>query len=76
MYKRMTISIREDVHEALMRVIGRGKVSKFLEDLVQPILFKNDLLEDYKNMAEDTQREEEALIWAQELTKDANLETK
>jgi hypothetical protein len=75
-YKRMTISIREDVHEALMRVIGRGKVSKFLEGLAKPIVLKNDLLTDYKNMAEDAQREEEALIWAEELTKDENLETR
>ncbi len=74
MYKRMTISIHEDVHEALMRVIGRGKVSKFLEELAKPIVLKNDLLDDYKNMAEDTQREEEALIWAEELIRDVNLE--
>jgi hypothetical protein len=72
MYKRMTISIDEAVYEALMRVVGRGKVSRFLEDLAKPHVMKDDLLSAYQEMASDTQREQEALEWSNALIGDAD----
>ena len=36
MQKRMTISIDEEVYDGLVRVVGRRKISQFLEDLARP----------------------------------------
>jgi predicted CopG family antitoxin len=72
MHKRMTISIHEDVHEALLRVIGRGKISQFLEGLAKPYVLKDDLLSAYQEMASDTQREKEALEWSNALIGDVD----
>lgn len=72
MHKRMTISINEDVHEALLRVIGRGKISQFLEGLAKPYVLKDNLLLAYQEMASDTQREKEALEWSNALIGDVD----
>ena len=32
----MTITLDEEVYDALHRVIGRGKISQFIEDLARP----------------------------------------
>lgn len=76
MHKRMTISIDEDVYEALMRVIGRGKVSQFLEGLAKPHVMTDDLLSAYQEMASDTQREQEALEWSNALIGDVDHATR
>ena len=76
MYKRMTISIDEDVYEALMRVVGRGKVSRFLEDLAKPHVMKDGLLSAYQEMASDTERERDALEWSNALIGDAHHEAR
>ena len=36
MQKKLTITIDEDVYAGLYRVVGRGKISKFIESLVRP----------------------------------------
>ena len=36
MHKRMTISIDETVGDGLVRIIGRRKISQFLENLARP----------------------------------------
>jgi len=72
MQKRMTISIDENIHEGLVRIIGRRKISKFLEDLARPHVLKNDLSMAYQDMAEDTEREEEALEWSNALIEDVS----
>ena len=36
MQKKLTITIDEDVYAGLYRVVGRRKISKFIESLVQP----------------------------------------
>jgi len=60
-HKRMTISIDETVYEGLVRVIGRRKISQFLEDLARPHVVNDDLVAGYPAMAADTAREREAL---------------
>lgn len=70
MHKRMTISIDEAVYEALVRVIGRGRISQFLEDLAKPYVLKDDLLLAYQEMALDTERERDALEWSNALIGD------
>jgi len=64
MQKRMTISIDETVYEGLLRVVGRRKVSRFLEDLARPLVTSDDLVAGYQAMATDTEREKEALEWS------------
>lgn len=70
MHKRMTISIDENVYEGLVRVIGRRKISQFLEDLARPYVIKNDLDSGYKSMAKDKRRERDAAEWCEALIRD------
>ena len=43
MQKKMTISLNEVVYDELCRVIGRGNISRFIENLIKPQLKVNDL---------------------------------
>ena len=71
MRKRMTISIFEVVNDGLLRVIGRRKISQFLEDLARSHVVNDDLVSGYQAMAADTEREREALEWSNALIGDA-----
>ena len=71
MHKRMTISIDETVYEGLVRVVGRRKISRFLEDLARPHVVNDDLLAGYQAMAADTEREHDALEWSNALIGDS-----
>ncbi|MFZ4859155.1 MAG: addiction module antitoxin [Desulfuromonadaceae bacterium] len=64
MQKKLTISLNELVYDELCRVIGRGNISKFIENLVKPQLKRNDLDAAYSEMAADSVRENEALEWS------------
>jgi predicted CopG family antitoxin len=64
MQKKLTISLNELVYDELCRVIGRGNISKFIENLIKPQLKGNDLDAAYKEMAADSVREKDALEWA------------
>ncbi|HEY3327425.1 MAG TPA: hypothetical protein VGK14_09660 [Novimethylophilus sp.] len=72
MQKRMTISIDETVYDGLVRVVGRRKISRFLEDLARPHVAQDDLAAAYQAMAADTEREHEALEWSNALIGDVN----
>jgi hypothetical protein len=58
------------MYDALQRVVGRGKISKFLQDLARPHVMKEDLNTAYQAMAADTEREREALEWSNGLIGD------
>ncbi|WP_396440106.1 addiction module antitoxin [Limnohabitans sp.] len=70
MQKRMTITMDEAVYEGLVRVVGRRKISSFLESLARPHVVSDDLAQGYRAMAEDTEREQEALAWSEALIGD------
>jgi predicted CopG family antitoxin len=70
MQKRMTISIDEEVYEGLVRVIGRRKISGFLEGLARPYVVEGSLEQAYAAMAADEKREAEALEWSDALVGD------
>ncbi|HYQ91968.1 MAG TPA: addiction module antitoxin [Candidatus Competibacteraceae bacterium] len=70
MHKKMTITLDEAVYDGLFRVIGRRKISQFLEDLARPYVLQEDLASAYQAMAMDTEREQEALEWSQALIGD------
>lgn len=64
MQKKLTISLNEVVYDELCRVVGRGNISKFIENLIKPQLGANVLDAAYREMAADSVREAEALDWA------------
>jgi len=72
MQKRMTITMDEVVYEGLIRVIGRRKISGFLESLARPHVVGSDLNDGYSAMAQDVVREEDALNWSEALVGDVN----
>jgi hypothetical protein len=72
MHKRMTISIDEQVYDGLVRVVGRRKISQFLEDLARPHVMSESLESAYEAMAADEARENEALAWGEALIGDGH----
>jgi hypothetical protein len=70
MQRRMTISIDEAVYEGLVRVVGRRKISRFIEDLARPHVTSDELADGYRAMAADQEREREALDWSEALISD------
>ena len=76
MQKRMTITMDEAVYEGLVRVVGRRKISAFIESLARPQVVGDDLAAGYMAMAQDTQREQEALEWSEALIADGNHEAR
>ena len=71
MQKRMTITMDEAVYEGLVRVVGRRKISGFLESLARPHVVTDELAEGYKAMGQDELREQEALAWSEALIGDS-----
>jgi len=65
MQKKLTITVEESVYEGLYRVIGRRKISRFIEELVKPYVLRKSLEAAYQQMAQDEVRENEALEWAE-----------
>ena len=63
MHKKMTITLDEAVYEGLYRVVGRRKMSQFIEDLLRPHVLDAQLESDYKAMAADEARNEEIELW-------------
>jgi predicted CopG family antitoxin len=72
MQQKMTITIDKEVYDALYRVVGKGNISKFLENLARPHVLKEDLASAYQAMAADTEREAEALEWSNGLIGNTN----
>lgn len=72
MQKRMTITMNEEVYDGLLRVVGRRRISAFLEQLARPHVLGSALAQGYKAMSLDTEREAEALAWSEALIADAD----
>ena len=43
MQKKLTITIAEDVYAGLHQVVGRRKISRFIESLVRPYVIYGDI---------------------------------
>jgi predicted CopG family antitoxin len=76
MQKKLTITVDEEVYEGLHKVIGRGRISKFVEDLVRPHVVRPNLEAEYAEMSRDEEREKEALEWAEATFGDIAHETR
>lgn len=76
MHKRMTITLDEDVYDGLYKIIGKRRISQFIEDLVRPHVMDTALDAGYRLMAADTQREAEAFEWINAVAQDMRRETR
>jgi predicted CopG family antitoxin len=70
MHKKLTITMDEQVYYGLHRVVGRQKISQFIETLVRPHVAAQDLAAAYRDMAADESREAEAHEWAEATLRD------
>ena len=76
MQKKLTITVDEQVYSGLHRVVGRRRISRFIESLVRPHVIEEELAEAYREMAEDEGREKVALEWAEATVSDVADETR
>jgi hypothetical protein len=76
MQKKLTITIDEEVYKGLHSVIGRGRISRFLEDLARPHVVSRELDAAYEEMAGDEVRESDAEEWAEGLIGDIADDTR
>jgi hypothetical protein len=76
MQKKLTITVDERVYDGLHRVVGRRRISRFLESLVRPHVIGRDLEAAYRQMAQEEAREAGALEWAEATVGDVADETR
>jgi hypothetical protein len=76
MQKRLTITVDEQVYRGLHTVIGRRRISQFIESIVRPHVVAGNLGAAYREMAADEAREAEALQWSEALIGDVADETR
>lgn len=70
MTKKLTITVDDEVYAGLHHVVGRRKISRFLNDLARPYVTQHDLEEGYRAMAADEEHEREAAEWVEGLIGD------
>jgi predicted CopG family antitoxin len=70
MQKKLTVTIDEQVYAGLHRVIGRRRISMFIESVVRPHVMPSDMTAAYQEMAADEGREAEALEWSESTVED------
>jgi len=70
MSKKLTITVEDEVYAGLHSIIGRRRISRFLNDLARPHVLQGELAEGYKAMAADEERERDATEWVENLTGD------
>lgn len=68
--KKLTITIDDDVYAGLHSQVGPGRISRFVNDLVRPLVSDQGLEEQYRQMAADGMREAEADEWCEALIGD------
>ena len=70
MPKKLTITVDAEVYAGLHSVIGRRRISRFLNDLARPYVVGQDLAAGYAAMAADEAREAEAETWSEAMLGD------
>ena len=70
MQKKLTITVDAEVYDGLHCVIGRRRISRFLNDLARPHVVGQALSSGYAEMAADEAREAEAEVWSEALLHD------
>ena len=74
MSKKLTITVDAEVYDGLHRVVGRRRISRFLNDLARPHVVGQDLAAGYAAMAADEGREAAAEAWSEGLIGDVATE--
>jgi hypothetical protein len=72
MNRKLTITVSEPVYEGLHRVVGRRRISQFIEKLARPHVVPQDVEAAYRDMAADHAREDAALEWSEGLIADSS----
>jgi hypothetical protein len=57
--------IDDEVYAGLHRVVGRRRISRFLNDLLRPHVLRDHVADGYRAMAADEEREREAMAWVE-----------
>jgi len=70
MAKKLTITVDADVYEGLHRIVGRRRISRFLNDLARQRVIEQGVATGYAAMAADEAREMEADLWSEGLLRD------
>jgi len=69
--RKLTITLSDDVYRGLYEQIGRGEISRFIEDLVRPHVVQHHSLEAaYREAARDQAAEQVAQAWIEADTGD------
>lgn len=76
MQRKLTITLDERVYAGLHAVVGRRRISRFIETLVRPHVIAKDLDVAYRQMAREEVREAEAVEWAEATVGDVADETR
>jgi hypothetical protein len=64
MRRKLTITLADEVYRGLHHRVGRGQISRYIEDLVRPDVVMDDELEElYRQAALDEDAEREAMEW-------------
>lgn len=72
MHRKLTITLDDDVYRGLHSKVGRGQISRFIEELVRPHVVEADSLEaQYRLAAQDEALEAEALGWIEAMPDEA-----
>jgi hypothetical protein len=74
--KKLTITLEDRVYQGLHTVVGRRRISRFIEKLVRPYVIGKDLTAAYRQMGQEETREAEALEWAEATLGDVADETR
>jgi predicted CopG family antitoxin len=70
--KKLTITVDDEVYKGLHARIGRGNISRFLNDMARSHVVADDIEAGYLAMAADKEREQEAFAWAEQGVADLN----
>ena len=63
--RKLTITVEDEVYSGLLAVVGKRRISGFLNDLAKPHVLKRDLDAEYRAMAAGEAREAEAAEWSE-----------
>lgn len=72
MHKKLTITLDERVYQGLYTTVGVGKISQFIEKLLEPHVTQTNLAAAYAAMAADEVREAEANAWIEGVIEDVS----
>lgn len=64
MHRKLTVTVSDEVYRGLYRTVGRGNISRYVDDLLRPHVVADDnLVALYREMCGDEGREREATEW-------------